>query len=471
MLRLYNSLTRRKQVFEPDDGETARVYSCGPTVYDFAHIGNLRTFTFNDILCRYLSFKGFEVKQVMNITDVDDKTIAGAAAQGLSLAEYTEKYTQYFFDDIDALNIRRAWKYPQATQHISQMHEIIQKLLDNGHAYVAEGSVYYDISSFADYGKLSGVQPEELSSSTEFSRLEGDQYEREEAGDFVLWKAANPDEPSWDSPWGSGRPGWHIECSAMSMAYLGPTLDIHTGAVDLIFPHHENEIAQSEGATGQQFCRFWVHGEHLIVEGQKMSKSLGNFFTLRDLLEQGYSPQAIRHQLLTAHYRQQLNFTMEGLQQSERTVQRLNTFIDRLPRLPLPEGRSDEAKQAINSALQGFEAAMDDDLNVPGAMGVVFDLIKQVNMMIDAGDLHAADRQAIFEFLQQADSVLGIMTKQLETAKAEPIVDEEVEALITEREEARKAGNYTRADEIRDQLAAQGIILEDTPTGTLWRRG
>ncbi len=285
MLRLYNSLTRRKQVFEPDDGETARVYSCGPTVYDFAHIGNLRTFTFNDILCRYLSFKGFEVKQVMNITDVDDKTIAGAAAQGLSLAEYTEKYTQYFFDDIDALNIRRAWKYPQATQHISQMHEIIQKLLDNGHAYVAEGSVYYDISSFADYGKLSGVQPEELSSSTEFSRLEGDQYEREEAGDFVLWKAAKPGEPSWDSPWGSGRPGWHIECSAMSMAYLGPTLDIHTGAVDLLFPHHENEIAQSEGATGQQFCRFWVHGEHLIVEGQKMSKSLGNFFTLRDLLE------------------------------------------------------------------------------------------------------------------------------------------------------------------------------------------
>ncbi len=417
MLRLYNSLTRRKQVFEPDDGETARVYSCGPTVYDFAHIGNLRTFTFNDILCRYLSFKGFEVKQVMNITDVDDKTIAGAAAQGLSLAEYTEKYTQYFFDDIDALNIRRAWKYPQATQHISQMHEIIQKLLDNGHAYVAEGSVYYDISSFADYGKLSGVQPEELSSSTEFSRLEGDQYEREEAGDFVLWKAAKPGEPSWDSPWGSGRPGWHIECSAMSMAYLGPTLDIHTGAVDLLFPHHENEIAQSEGATGQQFCRFWVHGEHLIVEGQKMSKSLGNFFTLRDLLEQGYSPQAIRHQLLTAHYRQQLNFTMEGLQQSERTVARLNTFIDRLPRLPrlpLREGRSEQAGEIVARAHQDFETAMDDDLNVPGAIGVVFELIKQVNMMIDAGQLHAGDREAIFEFLQQADSVLGIMTKQLE---------------------------------------------------------
>ena len=469
MLQLYNSLTRQKQPFEPADGQTAKIYACGPTVYDFAHIGNLRTFMFNDILCRYLRFKGFEVKQVMNLTDVDDKTIAGAQAEGTSLAEFTEKYTQYFFQDIDALNIQRAWKYPKATEHIAQMQQMIQKLIDNGHAYVADSSVYYDISSFADYGKLSGIQPEELSSSAEYSRLEGDQYEREEAGDFVLWKAAKPDEPSWDSPWGLGRPGWHIECSVMSMAYLGSTLDIHTGAVDLIFPHHENEIAQSEGATGQQFCRFWVHGEHLIVEGQKMSKSLGNFYTLRDLLEQGYSPQAIRHQLLTAHYRQQLNFTMEGLQQSERAMQHLKTFIDRLPRLPLPEGSSDDAKQAINSALQDFEAAMDDDLNVPGAIGVVFELIKQVNTMIDAGQLHAGDREAIFAFLQQADSVLGIMTEQLAAAQAEPARDEEIEALIAKRELARKDGNYDRADEIRDQLADQGIILEDTPTGTLWR--
>ena len=471
MLQLYNSLTRQKQPFEPTDGQTAKIYACGPTVYDFAHIGNLRTFMFNDILCRYLRFKGFEVKQVMNLTDVDDKTIAGAQAEGTSLAEYTEKYTQYFFQDIDALNIQRAWKYPKATEHIAQMQQMIQKLLDNGHAYVAEGSVYYDISSFADYGKLSGIQPEQLASSAEYSRLEGDQYEREEAGDFVLWKAAKPDETSWDSPWGPGRPGWHIECSAMSTAYLGSTLDIHTGAVDLIFPHHENEIAQSEGATGQQFCRFWVHGEHLIVEGQKMSKSLGNFYTLRDLLEQGYSPQAIRHQLLTAHYRQQLNFTMEGLQQSERTVERLNTFIERLPRLPLPEGASDQAAQIVETAHRDFERTMDDDLNVPGAMGVVFELIKQVNTMIDAGQLHAGDREAIFDFLRRADSVLGIMTEQLEAAATKPVLDEEIEARITEREEARKMGNYARADEIRAQLAAQGIILEDIPTGTLWRRG
>ncbi len=471
MLQLYNSLTKGKEAFQPADGHTARIYSCGPTVYDFAHIGNLRTFMFNDILCRYLRFKGFEVKQVMNITDVDDKTIAGAQAEGISLSEYTQKYTQYFFEDIDTLSIQPAWKYPKATEHIPQMQQMVQKLIDNGHAYVADGSVYCDISTFADYGKLSGIRPEELSGSAEFSRLEGDQYEREEAGDFVLWKAAKPNEPSWDSPWGPGRPGWHIECSAMSMAYLGSTLDIHTGAVDLIFPHHENEIAQSEGATGQQFCRFWVHGEHLIVEGQKMSKSLGNFFTLRDLREQGYSPPAIRHQLLTAHYRQQLNFTMEGLQQSERTVERLNTFIQRLPRLPLPEGTSEQAGEIVARAHQDFEAAMDDDLNVPGAMGVVFELIKQVNVMIDAGQLHAGDCETIFEFLEQADSVLGIMTPQLEAAQVEPILDEEIEALIAEREAAREHGEYEQADEIRDQLTDQGIILEDTPTGTLWRRG
>lgn len=470
MLRLHNSLTRKKQVFEPADGNTVKIYACGPTVYDFVHIGNLRTFVFNDILCRYLHFKGFEVKQVMNITDVDDKTIAGAAAQGLSLSEYTKKYAEYFFEDIDTLNIQRAWKYPKATEHIPQMQQIIQKLLDNGHAYVAEGSVYYDISSFADYGKLSRVQPEQLAESA-VSRLDGDQYEREQASDFVLWKPAKPGEPSWDSPWGPGRPGWHIECSAMSMAYLGPTLDIHTGAVDLIFPHHENEIAQSEGATGQQFCRFWVHGEHLIVEGQKMSKSLGNFYTLRDLLEQGYSPQAIRHQLLTAHYRQQLNFTMEGLQQSERTVERLNVFIDRLPRLPLPEGTSEYATEIVAKARKDFEATMDGDLNVPRAMGVVFELIKQTNMLIDVGEFHTSGREAVFDFLTEADSVLGIMTQQLEVAQVEPILDEEIEALITEREAAREQSNYDRADEIRAQLAAQGIILEDTPTGTLWRRG
>ncbi len=468
MLELYNTATRQQQPFEPADGNIARVYSCGPTVYDFPHIGNLRTFVLSDILCRYLAFKGWDVHHVMNITDVDDKTISGALTQGVSLSEYTQQYTEYFFEDLETLNIQPAWQYPCATDHIEQMQALVQTLLDNGHAYEVEGNVYFDISSFSDYGKLSGIQPDELGDS-DFSRLD-DEYDREEAGDFVLWKAAKPDEPSWDSPWGSGRPGWHIECSVMSMEYLGPTLDIHTGAVDLIFPHHENEIAQSEAATGQQFVRFWVHGEHLIVEGEKMSKSLGNFYTLRDLLKEGYSPQAIRHQLLTAHYRQQLNFTLEGLEQSERAMQRLNTFIERLPKLPLPEGSSEEAIQLIEEARSNFKQVLDDDLNVPGALGVVFELIKDINMLIDAGELRDQDRTAMLNFLEQADSVLGLMTEPLEAAKTGPAADEEIEALIAEREQARADKDFARADEIRDQLAAKGIILEDTPQGTIWRR-
>jgi len=468
MLELYNTASRHQEPFEPAEGETARVYSCGPTVYDVPHIGNLRTFVLSDILCRHLVFKGWEVHHVMNITDVDDKTINGALTQGVSLSEYTQQYTEYFFEDLETLNIQPAWKYPRATEHIEQMQTLVQILLDKGHAYEVEGNVYFDISSFPDYGKLSGVHTAGLTQCG-FSRLD-DEYDREEAGDFVLWKAAKPNEPSWDSPWGPGRPGWHIECSAMSMEYLGPTLDIHTGAVDLIFPHHENEIAQSEAATGQQFVRFWVHGEHLIVEGEKMSKSLGNFYTLRDLMEQGYSPQAIRHQLLTAHYRQQLNFTLEGLEQSERAMQRLNTFIARLPRLPLPEGSSEEAAELIDEARSNFEQMMDDDLNVPGAIGVVFELIKDVNTLIDAGNLHEQDRAMTLGFLAQADSVLGLMTKQLEATQSEPVVEEEVEALIAEREQVRANKDFARADEIRAQLAVEGIILEDTPQGTIWRR-
>ncbi len=467
MLELYNTATRQQQSFEPADGKTARVYSCGPTVYDVPHIGNLRTFVLSDILCRYLDYKGWEVHHVMNITDVDDKTIAGALSEGLSLSEYTEKYTQHFFDDLKTLNIQRNGEYPRATGHIEQMKDLVQTLLDKGHAYEVEGNVYFDISSFPDYGKLSGIQPKELG-DRDFSRL-ADEYDREEAGDFALWKAAKPDEPSWDSPWGPGRPGWHIECSVMSMEYLGPTLDIHTGAVDLIFPHHENEIAQSEAATGQQFVRFWVHGEHLIVEGEKMSKSLGNFYTLRDLVEQGYRPQAVRHQLLTAHYRQQLNFTLEGLEQSERAVQRLNTFIERLPRLPLAEGSSEEAAEHIEEAQAKLEQVIDDDLNVPGALGVVFELIRDINTLIDAGELRDRDRTAMLDFLAQADSVLGLMTEQLEAARSEPQADAEIETLIAEREQARANRDFARADEIRAHLAAEGIILEDTAKGTIWR--
>ncbi|NPV48047.1 MAG: cysteine--tRNA ligase, partial [Armatimonadetes bacterium] len=292
-MKLHNSLTRRKEDLVPGDGQTVTIYSCGPTVYDFPHIGNLRTFLVGDLLCRTLRHKGFQVKQVMNITDVDDKTITRATREGVSLREYTERYTQYFFEDLQALRIQPAWKYPRATEHIPQMLHIVQGLLQKGHAYVREGSVYFDLDSFSSYGRLSGVTVGDAGGG-EYGRLDADEYDRESAQDFVLWKAAKDGEPSWDSPWGPGRPGWHIECSAMSMEYLGETIDIHLGGVDLLFPHHENEIAQSEALTGKPFVRYWVHAEHLLVDGQKMSKSLGNFYTLRDLLDRGYEPMAIR---------------------------------------------------------------------------------------------------------------------------------------------------------------------------------
>jgi len=472
MLKLYNTLTRKEEEFQPADGKTVKLYSCGPTVYDFAHIGNLRSFVFYDILCRWLRYAGYEVHQVMNITDVDDKTIRGARDEGVELSEYTRRYEQFFMEDMAALNIEPAWQYPRATEHIPQMLEMVQGLVEKGHAYVAEGSVYFDLSSFPRYGILSGVRPDSEARDSAFGRLEGDEYDREEAGDFALWKAAKEGEPSWDSPWGPGRPGWHIECSAMAHAYLGDTLDIHTGAVDLLFPHHENEIAQSEAFTGKPFCRVWVHPEHLLVDGQKMSKSLGNFYTLRDLLEQGFRPEAVRHQLLTAHYRKQLNFTLDGLHQSEHAISHLFAFLQRLPQLQLEAGQTEQAAQVLDKAHADFIAAMDNDLNVPGAMGTVFEAIGAFNVLIDEGQFKSGDRAGLLDFLADADQVLGFMGDEVEKARAggPAALDAEIEALITEREQARANKDFARADQIRDRLHARGIILEDTPTGTIWRK-
>ncbi len=462
MLRIYNTATRHKEEFKPLEPGLVKMYSCGPTVYDFPHIGNLRTFLFSDLLVRVLERRGYEVHNVMNITDVDDKTINGAQREGVSLSEYTRKYTEYFMEDLDTLRIKPAWEYPRATDHIEQMLNVVKTLIEKGHAYEHEGSVYFDISSYPNYGKLSGVVPEKHH-SRQFGRLDNDEYEREDVRDFVLWKAAKEGEPSWDSPWGPGRPGWHIECTAMSIEYLGATLDIHLGGVDLIFPHHENEIAQSEATTGQEFVRYWVHPEHLIVEGEKMSKSRGNFYTLRDLVEQGHDPIAIRHLLMSAHYRRQLNFTREGLEQSEQALSRLWDFVDRVREVPNGADGEDVSEQ-VDRALTKFDAALDDDVNIPGAMAAVFELVRDVNPLLAEGRLGANGAARVLEFMESADEVLGIIEHEKGS------LDEEIDALIEERQKAREAGDYARADEIRDKLLEQGIVIEDTPQGPRWRR-
>jgi cysteinyl-tRNA synthetase len=465
MMMLHNSLTRRKEPFEPANGKTVLIYTCGPTVYGPPHIGNYRTFVFEDVLCRQLRYKGWEVHQVMNLTDVDDKTIREAAAAGMSLRDYTEQYARIFFEDLEALRVEPAWAYPRATETIPEMIELTERLLERGHAYVLEGNVYFRISSFPGYGKLSGVKPTDSDArSRAYSRLESDEYEKEDAQDFALWKAAKPGEPAWDSPWGPGRPGWSIECSAMAMKHLGETLDIHTGGVDNLFPHHENEIAQSEAATGRPFSRFWLHAEHLLVDGKKMAKSLGNFFTLRDLLDRGFSPLAIRHQYLTAHYRSQHNFTFTGLEQSAQAIGRLRDFTDRLDALTPQTEAAGALSDTTAHCLSEFEAAMDDDLNVPAAMGKVFELMREANIGFDAGTISAADQGAVQDFVRRADSILAII------AHEKDLLDADVERLIEERVQARKDRDFTRADAIRDELAQAGILLEDTAQGTRWRR-
>ncbi|MGQ9565294.1 MAG: cysteine--tRNA ligase [Candidatus Bathyarchaeales archaeon] len=464
MLRFFNTLTRKKMRFVPIERGKVKMYTCGPTVYDFAHIGNFRTYVFQDILRRWLEYRGYKVIQVMNLTDVDDRTINASRQQGIPLNQHTQRYIDAFFDHIQRLNIQKAEYYPRATQHIPEMVALVKKLLEKGYAYKAEdGSIYYNIRKFKGYGKLSKVKLKQLKIG---ARVKVDSYEKEQAWDFALWKAWNQNDGDvyWETEIGKGRPGWHLECSVMSMKYLGETIDIHSGGVDLIFPHHENEIAQSEALTGKKFVNYWLHSEHLMVEGERMAKSLGNYYTVKDLLDKGYRPNAIRFLLLSTHYRQQLNFTFEGLKAAENAVERLALFLDRLLEV---DGKSagQELRALIKQTKKTFEAAMDDDLNITAALATIFDFIRDVNRMIDQGKVSKKEAKAVYDLMMNFDKVLGVMGKIEKKA-----LPRDIEALVQKREEARKVKDWKTADAIRQQLYTMGIILEDTKNGVKWRR-
>jgi cysteinyl-tRNA synthetase len=462
MLRLTNTLTGTTEQFSPADGATVRMYACGPTVYNYAHIGNFRTYVFEDVLRRHLRSKPWKLIHVMNITDIDDKIIKASVESGVNIRAYTEPYVKAFFEDSEKLRIERPDVITHATDYIPEMIWLVEKLLESGHAYREGDSIYYRISSFPAYGKLSRLDRRELKVG---ARIDADEYEKEQPNDFVLWKAPKDDrEPRWDAPFGVGRPGWHLECSAMSMKNLGATLDIHCGAVDNIFPHHENEIAQSEAVSGAPFVRFWVHGEHLLVEGEKMSKSKGNFYTLRDLLERGYDPQVIRYLLLSVQYRKQLNFTLGGLGAAKSSLARIKDFLFRLKTSSLAEGGSPDVSNALEAARSQFEAGLDDDLNTSQALGAIFELIGQSNIALDNGTMRDENRRAILEWLGVVDARLGIVPE------VELHSDEKVDALITARNEARKNRDFSAADRIRKELLDLGVVIEDTREGTKWRR-
>jgi cysteinyl-tRNA synthetase len=466
MLKFFNTLSGQLEEFRPLREGEVRLYVCGPTVWDYAHIGNFRTMAaFGDVLRRYLKYKGYQLTHVMNITDVEDRIIKFSRERGLSIDEYTARYIEAFLEDFDALGAERPELTPQATRHIGEMVDIIKRLEASGHAYRSEGSYYYRISSFPQYGKLSKINfAGNRPGGSE--RVDTDKYDKEDARDFALWKAQeSPDEPAWETELGAGRPGWHIECSAMSMKYLGETFDIHAGGIDLVFPHHENEIAQSEGATGKQFARYWLHAEHLKVEGESMSKTRGNYFTFRDLRGKGFDPSAIRYLLLSVPYRKQLNFTFEGLRGAEKTVESLRDFRTRVRMTRGEPGSNPELRSVAARALEEFEAGMDDDLNTSVALAALHDLKREVNTALDACALRADDRRDILALIGRFDSVLNVFGEE-----QEGLLDAEVQSLIEERQQARHRRDFARADEIRDRLAARGIVLEDTRDGVRWKR-
>ena len=461
-VKLHNTLTRRTEELVPLRPGRVGLYTCGPTVYDYAHIGNFRTYLWEDLLRRHLEFRGLQVTQVMNLTDVDDKTIAGALRDGVTLQEHTRPYIDAFFQDVDALGIRRASVYPRATEHVPEMVAMVQALRARGHLYDSRGSIYFRIDTFPSYGRLSRLDAR--AASADQARIEADEYDKDNPRDFAVWKSKKGDEPSWDTPLGAGRPGWHLECSAMSMKYLGETIDIHTGGVDNIFPHHENEIAQSEGATGRPFVRYWLHAAHLIVDGEKMSKSKGNFYTLRDLLERGYAARPIRYLLLSAHYRKQLNFTFEGLGQSQAALARLDDLVYRLDHEDLPEGAPSALAVAAETAREAMLEALDDDLNTAAALGALFDLVREANSGLDQKTVRRPDAERVRGTLGVFESIFGI---RLGTQEG---LDTEVEAMIAARQQARAARQWAEADRIRDDLARRGIVIEDTPQGVRWKR-
>lgn len=473
VLKIKNSFGNKIEEFKPIKGNFVGMYTCGPTVYNYAHIGNFRAYVWEDLLKRYLKFLGYQVKHVMNLTDVDDKTIKGAIENKVSLYEYTKKYKDSFFEDIKTLNIIPADIYPSATENISEIIKLIEILLRKKIAYKGDdNSIYFSIKKFPDYGKLANINLEKLK---EGIRIKNDEYEKKGAGDFALWKYWNDEDGPiyWESKLGKGRPGWHIECSAMSIKYLGESFDIHCGGIDNKFPHHENEIAQSQGVTNKRFVKYWLHCEHLLVDGKKMSKSLGNFYTLRDLLNMNLEPKAIRYTLLNSYYRRQLNFTIESVKDSKRTLQTLQRTIQKLREIIEKEneikntGKKEIEKQniiknIIDDALEEFKEKMNNDLNVPLAMSVIFNFNKKINKLIDDDAINKKDSKEIIEFFKKIDSVLGVIEWNGKFFE----LNDEQKKLLEEREIARKEKNFKKSDEIREQLQKQGITLIDNKDGT-----
>jgi cysteinyl-tRNA synthetase len=492
-LELFNTLSAKAEEFHPLEDNLVRMYACGPTVYDYGHIGNFRTFIVVDTLRRFLKQSGYQLKHVMNITDVDDKIIRNAARDGVTVQDYTRKYRRAFLEDADALNIEHPELLVNATDHIQEMAHFIAGLVDKGYAYrTDDGSYYYRIAKFPEYGKLSKKDFEGMSDG---ARVDVDEYDKDNARDFALWKAPKPGEAMWETEIGPGRPGWHIECSTMSMKYLGESFDIHCGGEDLIFPHHENEIAQSEAMTGKRFVHVWVHSRFLLVEGEKMAKSLGNFYTVRDLVLMGHKPSSIRFLLMSVPYRKQLNFTFDGLTQAANSVERLRNFKLRLESEQFPEGASETIAAIAKKTSDEMRSGLDDDLNTARALGAIFDMVRDVNAAADAGEVRKGDVPALLKVMQQFEEIFAVLKdddaakvratvewakaegledkispETAELAKAASLSDAEVEKLVAEHSQARKARDFARSDAIRAELAENGIILENTKDGVRWKR-
>jgi len=473
MLKLYNALTKKKEIFKPLKKGIVTMYNCGLTVWDYAHIGNLRAFMFADILRRHLEYKGFTVKQVMNFTDVghmfedvdigEDRMEAAAKKEKKDPWSIADFYIRVFLEDSEKMNFEEPMVRPKATDHINEMIELTQKLVKKGYAYVVNGSVYFDVAKFKDYGKLSGNTIEKLKLGA--GGRVGFNPDKRNQFDFALWINDPKHIMNWKSPWcEKGYPGWHIECSVMAIKYLGKTIDIHTGGVDNLFPHHENEIAQSEAATGKKFVNYWLHNEHLLVEGGKMAKSLGNFYTLRDLIAKGYDPKAVRYLLMSTHYRQQLNFTFEGLEAAKNALDRLINFVYRLMDAD-GSGCGEKIRALMNDVQRRFEEAMDDDLNISVALAALFDFVREVNKLLDDNMLSKEEAEEVYKLMMRFDKVLGVIGE----IKRKDRLPEEAEELIRKREEARKAKDWEAADKIREQLRSMGIIIEDTPQGVKWK--
>lgn len=466
-LRLHNTLTGRKEEFHPLETGLVRLYTCGPTVWNYSHLGNFRAFLFYDLLRRHLAVTGYRLLHVMNITDVDDRIIEHANLAGVRIGEFTRRWEEIYFEDQRSLRARDAEFYPRATGHVEEMITLVERLLAKGHAYEAEGDVYFRIASFPSYGGLAHLDRRGLRPG---ARVAADKYDKESASDFALWKRSQPEDErvgaAWDAPFGRGRPGWHIECSAMAMKYLGETLDIHAGGVDLLFPHHENEVAQSEAATGRQFARFWLHSEHLSdATGDKMSKSEGNFSTLRDLMKAGHDPLAVRLFLISsAHYRTKLRLSEEGLHGAAEQLRRLREFAERVRRAE-PGLYADDAAlfQDVQDVRDAYRAALDDDLNLPEALGRVFELVRRANAALDAERVGPASHEALLALLDEVDAHLDVLTVEKVS------LDETVERMISEREEARRSRDFATADRIRDELRERGILLEDSRDGVRWK--